>query len=221
VPSQSKVSPAISEVKPEWELRIVGERDLALSGEAYRLLCRILSDRSILAAKKRDSQAIWAAHGLTWTQVAMWTGCAEREAYRRIAELESRGYLAYEGVIGCPGQAHYRLVAAMAGGVFKKPNCRSALPDCPRTARKGSPRAAKDDRTRSASEDRTRSARKERLLTKYSLREEMSNPRGRNSSLRSKGTKGVESAASPTKPLTESQRKAYAAELARLRTEKH
>ena len=184
-------------MKPEWALRIVADHDLAISDGALRLLNRILSHRVYHCAKRQEP--IWEMFPITWAMVAIWCGCGERESYNRLGELCSRGYLKHEGVFGQPGQAHYRLVEAMADGPpFKNRVGRAAQLCSPRTAQERSARAARKDRPSSAQERSARAARKGGDHILYSLREEKSTQKGSNSSLRSTGTKGDLIAASPT-----------------------
>lgn len=176
-------------MKPEWALRIVADHDLAISDGALRLLNRILSHRVFQSS--RHHEPLWEPFPITWAMVAMWCGVSERESYNRLGELCRSGYLKHEGVFGCPGQAHYRLIEAMADGPpFKNRVSRAAQACSPSTAQERSPSTAP--------ERSPRTARKGGLLNKYSLREEKSTQKGSNSSLRSTGTKGVSSAASPT-----------------------
>ena len=181
-------------MKPEWALRLVAECDLAISHGAYRLLSRILSYRTRTSYKEDPFDPF----PLTWAMVAKWCGCERRESYRRLGELVGRGYMHHEGVFGCPGQAHYRIVEAMAEGHFKKGSDRGARQGTPRSANLDTPRSANLDTPRSANLDTPRGAREESARgarkgphhISNSLREEMKVPRGRNSSLRSEENEG-------------------------------
>lgn len=175
-------------MKSEWRIRIVGERDRNLGSEAYRLLCRILSFRVFEARKRHED--LWEPFPITWTMVGLWLGLAERRCYYLLGELQARGYLQHTGVFGCPGQAHYRLVEAMADNPpFKKGPDRAAIKCSPRAAIKCGPGTAKKCSPSSAEKCSPSTAKKGGRLNKYSLREEMKYPEGRNSSLRSNVSK--------------------------------
>lgn len=184
-------------MKPEWALRIVADHDLAISDGALRLLNRILSHRVYHCAKRQEP--IWEPFPITWAMVAIWCGIGRRESYNRLGELCQRGYLQHTGVMRCPGQAHYRLIEAMADGPpFKNRVGRDAQACTPRSAPQRTPRDARKGETRDATQRTPRDARKGSRHIKYSLREEKSTQKGSNSSLRSTGTKGDLIAASPT-----------------------
>lgn len=200
-------------MKPEWALRLVAECDLAISHGAYRLLSRILSYRTRTSYKEDPFDPF----ALTWAMVAKWCGCCERESYNRLGELVERGYLHHEGVLGCPGQAHYRIVEAMAEGPFKKAVSRAAQACSPRTAQGCRPRTARKDSPRAAQEGGTRAARQGGHHISNSLREEMKVPRGRNSSLRSEVNEGGKVGSLRSKVGKEKLRQ-MAEQLAKLKT---
>ena len=182
-------------MKPEWALRLVAECDLSISDAAHRLLCRILSHVCVSACKKDP----WEPFPLTWAMVGRWCGVKESQSYFLLKQLQEKGYLRHEGVFGCPGQAHYRIIAAMAEGhpssPFKKAAGRTPENQSPSTPKKQGPSTPKKQGASSLENNGARTPEKERHHISYSLREEMSTRRGRNGSLRSTGNEGGESSA--------------------------
>lgn len=87
------------------ELRLRAERDLALSDGAFRLLCRLVSE-------KYNSPVFFAegSFPLTWKTVERLCGTKEKWSYLRIAALKARGYIASEGIKNCPPTAHFHFL---------------------------------------------------------------------------------------------------------------
>lgn len=113
------------------ELRLRAERDVALSDGAFRLLCRLVSE-------KYNSPVFFAeeSFGLPWTMVRRLCDLSERQAYRRIDELLKK-YLAGGELKGCPPVAQYhfllnsakngRLDSAKNGGINSAKNGRDHI----------------------------------------------------------------------------------------------
>ncbi len=91
---------------PVFALKIRAEKDPSISGEAFRLLCRIVSER-LRRARGEDPEDPFP---LPWSKVAALTWCSEREAYYRISELTKRNYLKFDGLKGCPPINHFSVV---------------------------------------------------------------------------------------------------------------
>ncbi|MDD5139400.1 MAG: hypothetical protein PHY43_03950 [Verrucomicrobiales bacterium] len=80
---------------------------------------------------------------LPWTLCShLCWGMSKRESYRNVRELVDRGHFAYEGIKGCPGKAHFRLIL---------PELRDASHGTPRVASHGTPRVASHGTPRVAS----------------------------------------------------------------------
>jgi len=86
------------------QIKFRAERDKGLSDGAARLFALIVSDRYL----SRDHSE--EAFPLPWSLVARWTGIKEDQAYRRLRELESCGYLKSCGVQGCPPTTLFRVL---------------------------------------------------------------------------------------------------------------
>lgn len=113
---------------------------------------------------------------LPWTRCSelLW-GSSKRQVYYMLGQLVDNGHLAHEGIMGCPGQAHYRLVVPDAkcdrAGVG-----RGAINCTPRSAKNCTPRSAKCDPTRGAKNHPTRGATKRTPLNNILPTEEIVSP---------------------------------------------
>ena len=88
-------------------IKLAAERDQRLTGDAFRVLCRI---GSMIYVDPKAS--LEKAFPLPWSKVALWCGLSDdKAASRRILELVDAGYLKCDGVRGCPPINHFYLLA--------------------------------------------------------------------------------------------------------------
>lgn len=166
--------------QPLWNFRADIWRDNRLSGNAVKLGLR-MTDLFHKAFKHGDEFTFSANHAAKLLGFAEW-----ETGHKYLSELTRRSYLLPRGLKGCPATCRYS---------FAEASYRQASATGSRQA------SATSSRQTSATGSRQTSAtscrRKPAHHISNSLREEMKVPMGRNSSLRSKGLKGVESAAAP------------------------
>ena len=148
-------------------VKLAAERDQRLTGDAFRVLCRI---GSMIYVDPKAS--LEKAFPLPWSKVALWCGLSDdKAASRRIWELVDAGYLKCDGLRGCPGINHYFL-----------------LTSCPSKGATGCPTGGA---TVTPSKGATSSGSGGAHHISNSLQEEKINEkRGRNGSLRSAETQG-------------------------------
>lgn len=81
------------------ELRTRAERDLALSDGAFRLLCRLVSE-------KYNDPHFFAeeSFALSWTKVQRLCDVAKDQAYERLKNLIAQGFIGKRGLKGCPAE---------------------------------------------------------------------------------------------------------------------
>ena len=205
--------------KDIFTIKLAIERDGKLSHGAARLGLRVCS------YVYNDDRLKFRPHEpfpLPWTlcNFLCWNKMSERESYRNLRELVDRGHLAYEGVKGCPGKAHFRLVLAVP---------RSATDGSPRTAENGSPSPVTVGKARAAKCDSPSSAKKDAPLTKLLPTEEMvltnedlnarkrGETRGDLTAASPEKLAGVGKAALPKVPITDAQRRQFVQALSRQR----
>ena len=89
-------------------MKLAAERDKRLTGDAFRVLCRICSMIYV-----NPKASVEKAFPLPWSKVALWCGLSDdKAASRRIWELVDAGYLKCDGLRGCPGINHYFLLVS-------------------------------------------------------------------------------------------------------------
>ena len=77
-------------------VKLAAERDQRLTGDAFRVLCRI---GSMIYVDPKAS--LEKAFPLPWSKVALWCGLSDdKAASRRIWELVDAGYLKCDGLRG-------------------------------------------------------------------------------------------------------------------------
>lgn len=86
-------------------LRTRAERDLALSDGAFRLLCRLISEKYVAPHFLPDDE-----FPLAWSTVARLTGASMRQCYRYIDALLNGPYVRGGTLKGCPPVAHFSFV---------------------------------------------------------------------------------------------------------------
>ena len=88
-------------------IKLAAERDHRLTGDTFRVLCRIGSMLYVDPKASLDKP-----FPLPWSKVAMWCNLSDdKSARRRILELVDAGYLKCDGVRGCPPINHFYLLA--------------------------------------------------------------------------------------------------------------
>jgi hypothetical protein len=187
-----------------FRLKLAIEADGQLSHGAARLGQRVCSHvynnwRTIIADQP---------FALPWTLGSqLCFGMSKAEVYNCWRELIDRGYFKHDGVRGCPGKAHFRLIFAS----HSSPQAKTPSSPQAKTPSSLSTVTARSPQNRPAC-----SPRKATPLNNYFPSEEIKAPMevigggkpptrndgGINSSLRSKGTKGNELAASPRKQFS-------------------
>ncbi len=148
-------------------MRIRGEKDLAISDGALRLLLRVCSFVHVSPKRKFDEPI-----PLPWSQVAIWCGLKDDKAARaRIIELVERNYLKCDGLRGCPPINYFFLVS----------NCpQKGAIDSPRNGANVTPEKGAIVRPQKGAHHNNNSFQEERFKERG----------GNNSSLRSAETRG-------------------------------
>lgn len=119
------------------ELRTRAERDLALSDGAFRLLCRLVSE-------KYNDPCFFAeeSFALPWTKAKKLCAIEEDQSYSRISSLKNRGYIGSDGLKGCPATAffHFMLSSGEKPGTGSRQNPGTDSGENPGTSSRKNPR---------------------------------------------------------------------------------